>query len=58
MICSAIFCLNAWSIEYDLDSVKDISTDYSEEIKNPNPIAYLKGKYLFTNGFKLHVKID
>ena len=58
MVLSFIFCLNAWSIEYDLDSIKDVSTEYTEDIKIPEAIAYLKGKFLFKDGFKLKVDVE
>lgn len=53
-----IFCLNFWFIEYDLDTVKDINIEYTEELRTPEPVAYLKGKFLFKDGLKLNVKID
>lgn len=50
--------MNASTIEYDLDSVKDITVEFTEDKVEPNPVAYLKGKYFFKNGFKLNVDIE
>lgn len=55
---SCLFALNGWAIEYDLESVKDITINYTDELVKPEPKAYLKGKVLCKDGFQLEVLVD
>lgn len=53
-----LFCLNGWHIEFEENSVKDITIDYTEDLVMPEPVAYLKGNFLLKNGIKLNTKVD
>ena len=55
---SCLFAWNGWAIEYDLESVKDITINYTDELVKPEPKAYLKGKVLCKDGFQLEVLVD
>ena len=48
---SCLFALNGWAIEYDLETVKDITINYTDELVTPEPKAYLKGKILCKDGW-------
>ena len=58
MLLFAVIGLNAWSIEYDISSVKDINVEFSEPLVEPQPVAYLKGKYFCQDGLKLDVEVE
>ncbi len=55
---SALFVLNSFEIEYDLTSIEDMTIEYTEKFISPNPIAYLKGKYILKDGVPLDVAVN
>ena len=58
IVFSALFVLNSFEIEYDLTSIEDMTIEYTEKFISPNPIAYLKGKYILKDGVPLDVAVN